>query len=224
MRSLLLLLLVSLLVAPALAGPPAIGTWIPIDGRFTESWNGGEGQVGNTLHAGSWDGATLAGQWLLHCPAMAYPPTEQENTINDLGFGFIKYHTTYAGGSLWLSRFGPWGDGTVDYTSSDITTVVTSTHLYANFARTAVVSDVSISGTWDGYDGCFVYTLANAAIFGAGAPPGVYPAYIDASCTAGGTGAYGDVDDITMVIYAQNECEVAVRETTWGHVKSLYGD
>jgi hypothetical protein len=219
-----MLLLVSLLAAPALAGPPLTNIYYPLDGRFTESWNGGEGQLGNTLHAGSWDGATLAGQWLLHCPAITVAPTLILDTVDINGNGERKWYTIYGGGSLWLSGAGPWGDGTEDYTGTNLTTHVTSTHLFIGGNRISAVSDVTVNGEWVGYPGCFVYTLANAAIFGVGGPPPDYPAYIDASCVVGGTGAFGDVDDITLAIYAQPECPIAVQETTWGHVKSLYSE
>jgi hypothetical protein len=222
MRSLLLLLLVSLLATPALAGAPITGTYYPYDGRFTESWNGGEGQVGNTLNAASWLAPTLGGQWMLHCPSISVPPTLILDTVDEFGNGERKWYTIYGGGSLWLSGVGPWGDE--DYTGTNLTTRVTSTHLFIGGNRVSAVSDVTVNGEWVGYPGCFVYTLANAAIMGVGTPTGDYPPYIDASCTVGGTGAFGDVDDITLAIYAQPDCPIAVQETTWGHVKSLYSE
>jgi hypothetical protein len=144
--------------------------------------------------------------------------------VDENGNGEIKYYTIYGGGTLWLSMNGPWGDGTEDYTGVNLTTNVTSTHLYIGGDREGVVSDVTVSGDFQNYTGCFVYTLANAAILGQGGPPVDYPAYIDDSCVPGGTGAYGDADDITLVVYAQPDCPVAVQEATWGHIKSLYGD
>lgn len=224
MRLLLLLLLVSLIAVPVMAGPPAIGAFSPIDGRFTEWFNGGEGQVGNTLHAGSWDGATLAGEWLLHCPSITVAPQMILNTVDEFGNGEVKFYTIYGGGTLWLSMNGPWGDGTEDYTGQNLIINVTSTQLYIGGVRQGTVSDITIRGDFLNYIGCFVYTLSNAAILGVGGPPADYPAYISNMCVAGGTGAYGDVDDITLIVYAQPDCPVAVRETTWGQVKSMYSE
>jgi hypothetical protein len=213
-----------MIAVPVLAGPPVLGVHYPIDGRFTEWFNGGEGQIGNTLHAGSWDGAALAGEWLLHCSSISVAPQMILNTVDGNGTGEIKFYTIYSGGTLWLSMNGSWGDGTENYTGHNLTIHVTSTQLWVMGTRISTVSDITVNGEFVGYPGCFVYTLSNAVILGVGGPPADYPAYISNMCVAGGTGAYGDVDDISLVIYAQPDCPVAVRETTWGQVKSLYSE
>ena len=40
------------------------------------------------------------------------------------------------------------------------------------------------------------------------------------------SGAWGDVDDITLIIYSpyDPQCTVPVETTTWGHIKSLYSE
>ena len=62
------------------AGPPRNGTYTSsagqlLHGRYSESWiNGGPNQVGNTLHAASWDGVDLGTQWEVLCPSVVAPP------------------------------------------------------------------------------------------------------------------------------------------------------
>jgi hypothetical protein len=173
MRCLLLVSVVSLFAGAALAGPPLIGTFSAGDGRFTESWNGNQGVVGNTIHAQSWDGATLGLEWKLTCPSIVMTPTIVENTVDGTGTGYIKYKTVYDGGELWLSSTGPWGDE--NYTADLLTLgmTVTSTHV-------------------------FVFNVLQ---------PGI-------------------VSDITLIIYSPSdpECTVPVENTTWGHIKSMYGE
>jgi hypothetical protein len=226
MRLLLTLLLVSLIAVPVMAGPPATGIFAPIDGRFSESWNPTEGQIGNTLNAASWNGSVLGGQWLLSCPAIFAVPTLQSDERDVDGTGDVVWATTYVGGTYMFSKNGPWGDGTEDYAGTVTFTNVVSTHQYFMGTRIAVRSNVTVKGEFTLYGGCFVYTLSNVAILGVGALPADHPEYINSSCVAWGTGAYGSVTDISLIIYdrTSTECTIPVRETTWGHVKSLYAD
>ncbi len=230
MRCLLLVLLICLFAGSAMAGAPIVGNYSPSDGRFSESWVGGqEGAVGNTVNALSWVGGNLGLEWKLQCNSIQIEPTIIEDTIDEYGTGYIKYKTVYGGGTMWLSSTGSWGDE--DYTAdvNETGMVVTSTHQFVMGTRTGVVSDITVRGVFVNYSNCFAYTLSNAVIWGAGTEPAAdYPEFLDANCDSGtmGFGAWGDVDDIFLAIYAPTdpECTIPVQEATWGHVKSLYRD
>jgi hypothetical protein len=232
MRYLVLALIGVLIAAPTLATPPTIGVYSPDNGRFSESWKGGqEGAKDNTINAASWDGAALAGQWYLTCMVASAQAQETDRDLDEFGTGYIKYETKYGGGMLWLSATGPWGDGSENYTCTVSPTgmTVTVTHQYVMGTRIAAVSDITIFGVFDNYSNCFSYTLSNAAIEGVGATtPAGYPVYQDENCDTGTSvyGAWGSVDDITLAIYSPTdvECTIPVEETTWGQIKSMYKD
>ncbi len=181
MRYLVLVVLVNLVAVPALATPPSVGNYTPDDGRFSESHYGGEGQIGNTINAQSWDGSTLGLQWIVQCQSIVSSPTVVEDTRDEDGTGYIKYRTVYGGGTMWLDDNGPWGDGSEDYIAdiSDAGMVVTSTHLYVLGTRTGVVSDITVQGVFTNYSNCFTYALSNAVILGVGAAAAVV---FDAVC------------------------------------------
>jgi len=223
MRLLLTLLLVLLAAVPVLANPPTVGTYAALDGRFSESMNGGQGQVGNTLHAQSWDSATLGTEWILSCTSISEPPTELWDTRVG-GTGEVAYRTKYLGGTYWFSKDGPWGDGTEDYPGNITVTLVTSTHLYVGGVLQSIVSDATVQGEFVNYPGCFVYTISNVEVLDYYPTPfpANYPAVLLTSCTAGGVGAWGSVTDITIVIYEGKDCTFPVEESTWGAIKSMY--
>jgi len=225
----------ALLVAvPAFAGAPATGTYLSWDmpggsfdvGRFSESWNGGGGQIGNTVNAMSWDGATLGLEWVVSCPAIASSPTIIIDTRDVDGTGDIIYLTIYGGGSFWFSKDGPWGDGTEDYSGALNTFNVTSTHQYINNVRTGIRSNITLTGQFDGYDNCMEYVISNAAFTGETSVmplPAGYPPFIDSGCNAGPTtGGWGDTVQIELNIFGS--CVVPIEEKTWGAVKALYAD
>lgn len=227
MRLLLTLLLVSLVAVPVMAGPPAIGSFNAIDGRFSESWNGGEGQIGNTLHAMSWDNTTLGTEWILHCPVLFTDPMLISDTRVG-GTGDVMYLTKYNGGTFWLSKSGPWGDGIDDYTGTVGITSVLSTHQFVGGTRVGVRSNVTVSGQFDNYQDCFVYTITNATF--EGFPPMTFPAnypgFILSSCVPGGSGGWGTATQVTLTTLdaTDPECNVPVQESTWGQVKSMYAE
>jgi hypothetical protein len=223
----------ALLVAvPAFAGAPATGTYYSWDlpggsfdaGRFSESWLPSSGQIGNTVNAMSWDGATLGGEWKVWCPSIASSPTLVADTRNASGDGDVIYFTIYGGGSFWFSGAGPWGDSSQDYTGWLNTFNVTSTHQYIGWVRTGVRSNITMTGQFDGFDNCMEYVISNAAFVGEttyGPLPGDYPPFLDSNCNSGPTaGGWGDAVQIELNI--SGSCTVPIEDKTWGAVKALY--
>ena len=97
----------SLLLAavPVLAGPPQSGVYLSTDmggsmlpGRFSESFvdPGSHGQVGNTIHALSYDMSGLGTQWKLTCASIVFPPSVVADTRVS-GTGEVTYRTEYIG-------------------------------------------------------------------------------------------------------------------------------
>ncbi len=234
MRPIAIVGLALLVAVPVFAGAPTTGTYYSWDlpggsfdaGRFSESWVGSSGQIGNTINAMSWDGAGLGGEWIVSCPAIASAPTVVSDTRDTTGTGAVTYSTVYGGGSFWLSMNGPWGDGSEDYTGSLNTFNVTSTHQYIAWALTGIRSNITLSGGFDGYDNCMEYVISNAAFVGstdAMALPGDYPPFMDSSCSSGPTtGGWGDTVQIEMNVYGS--CTIPNQEKTWGALKALYTD
>ena len=232
MRGIAIVGLALLLAVPALAGAPATGTYYSWDlpggsfdaGRFSESWVGSSGQVGNTINAMSWDGAALGGEWVVSCPAIAATPTLILDSRDANGTGDMIYLTIYGGGSFWFSMNGPWGDGTEDYTGTLNTFNVTSTHQFINWVRTGIRSNITLSGGFDGYDNCMDYVISNAAFVGETSVlplPADYPPFMDSSCNSGPTtGGWGDTVQIELNIYGS--CTIPNQEKTWGALKALY--
>lgn len=233
MKFLIPTLILLLIAGQALAGPPVVGTYQTFDlpggsfniGHFSESWVAPTfyaGNPGNTINAESWDGATLGNEWTLHCAAISAPPTLVNDTrVN--GTGTVEYDTYYDGGMLWLGASGPWGDEDYDVVVDYFR--VSSTHLYLADVLQSVVSDVTIFGSFTNYINCMTYTIANAAIYGntaqVGPLPADYPGFTDAACAAGPqTGAWGNTEEITLLIYPT--CEIGVEESSWGAVKARF--
>lgn len=222
-----------MLAASAFAGPPQQGVYLSNDlggsmltGRFSESWvnpAATHGQVGNTIHALSWDGFGLGSQWRLTCPSLVSAVLVSDNRDGN-GTGDVTYQTNYAGGTFWMSMNGPWGDGTVDYTGTIQTFVVTTTFQYVFGNLLGIRANVTMTGEFDGYDSCFDYTINNTAFFGTTDQmplPADYPTFLDNVCSPGvNRGGWGSVTEIALQIYGQ--CTVPTQEATWGTVKSLY--
>jgi hypothetical protein len=234
MRLVLLTMTLLFAGAAAMAGPPLTGIYLSDDfggtmqpGRFSESWvnpAATHGQVGNTIHALSWDGATLGDEWSLLCPSIAIGPVLVSDNRDGNGTGDVTYQTQYTGGSFWMSKDGPWGDGSVDYTGAIQTFVVTTTYQYVFGNLLGIRGNVTMSGSFDGYDNCFDYTVNNTAFVGTTDTmplPADYPAFRDASCFGGVVrGGWGSVTQIALQIYGS--CTVSTEESSWGAVKALY--
>jgi hypothetical protein len=232
MRRLLLVLAAILIPSVCLAGAPTTGTYLSTDvggsmlvGRFSESFvtPAGPGQIGNTIHAQSYDGA-LGTQWSLGCVSIAQAPTMISDTRDLSGTGLVTYETVYDEGTFFLAGSGPWGDGSEDYTGVIFTFVNTSTHEYIGGQLTQVVSNVVISGIFDGYADCMDFIISNSFTVGttpdAGAPAD-YPEFMDPNC--GFTpmaGAWGVVPTIRLTI--RGDCTVEETEASFGTLKSRW--
>lgn len=226
----LLLVLAGILIPVVSLAAPATGTYNSTDigglmlpGRFSESFMGpGPGQLGNTIHAQSYDGG-LGTQWSLGCVSIAAPPTLIGDTRDGSGTGEVTYVTDYDEGTFFLDRSGPWGDGIEDYTGIVFVFRNTSTHLYANGQLIGVRSNVTISGMFDGYADCMTFAISNSATTGStasGGAPADYPAFMDDFCAfTPEAGAWGTVPTITLTI---NGCSVDETDSSFGTLKSRW--
>jgi len=228
--------LVCLFVAVAVqAGAPVQGTYYSFDypggtfspGHFSESWAGPgrDGQLGNTVNAQSWDGAVLGAEWKLWCPSIQTPPVLVSDTRDGNGTGEVTWRTVYSNGHFFLGAVGPWGDE--DYNGDLANFIVTATYHFVFGQILGIRSNVVSWGQIDGYTDCMEYTINNAAFFGTtdmGPLPADYPPFLDENCNTGmwSRGGWGSVTEIAIRI--KGECGIAVEPSTWGRVKSLYGE
>lgn len=228
-----LFLVLTLLLVPtiALAGAPTDGVYTSADigglmlnGRFSEAFvGGGPGQLGNTIHAQSFDGATLGTQWDLGCVSIESAPTITGDTRDANGTGFVTYVTDYDDGTFSLDASGPWGDGSEDYTGAVFTFQNTSTHQYFENNLIGVVSNVIVYGIFDGYADCMEFVLSNSATIGSfpDALPAGFPAFMDPFCGFSPTvGAWGTVPTIRLTI--TGNCSVKSDEASFGTLKSRW--
>ena len=178
-----------------------------IDGRWSESHFGGEGQIGNTVHAASWDTIALATQWLVEGPAINAAPILLDDTVNANGDGMRIYKTTYASGTLRLMSTGPWWDAANDGPSgmyvADIAsyTHITTKHFLGGAeVLAATTTEVSLTGDFAAYPGREIsLAVAVARPEGQGAsPPAKYPVFLPTGTAT--SGAWGVAQKATVVI------------------------
>jgi hypothetical protein len=209
----------------AFAGPPIAGTYKSTNGDFDEgyeasSWNPGFLDNGNVLHAESWDGVSLGGDWKILCPVVT-----NVTLIVDLVFGGNGqriYLIEYAGGMIELGGGGPWGNGDPSYTGIIDSYYETRTVQYVGNVQVGSVSDHAVSAHLQGYtSSCMTWGIGNGVWLGNGPLPVNYPDYRDAACASVGAGHYGEIRDLTISVEG---CAVSTEEKTWGGVKSLYRD
>ncbi|MDH3197095.1 MAG: hypothetical protein OEO21_02540 [Candidatus Krumholzibacteria bacterium] len=226
--------------------PPINGTYFSFDlpggsfnpGYFSESWvdPGTHGQIGNTVNAASWDGASLGAEWRLWCPSIGWPPELVSDTRDAEGTGEVTWRTRYNGGHFWLSMNGPWSfDGYLDFTGVLAGFIATTTYQYVDGAILGIRTNITLSGLFDNLGGnwtprCMDYIISNAAFFGTtdteikplDFPPFLDPDECPSDLPGLLRGGWGSVTEITLVI---RDCYIVPTEsTTWGHVKALYGD
>jgi hypothetical protein len=215
-----------LVAVPVLAGPPLDGDYSSLTGdmdagRFSESWFGGaQGQMGNVVHAQSWDGATLGLEWSVYCPVLAAPPVLVNDGVDPVtGNGMREYETMYAGGFFWLTGGGPWGNGDAAYTGTLDYYTHNTTFIFYNWVPVAYTTNANFAGQFDGYCKC-ILVVANGASVGNGDQPADYPVFLDDTCANWvGTGEWGQVADITMSIL---DCASGNEATSWGSIKTMY--
>ena len=198
-------LLVALASLPALAAP-INGIYQSVefggdvmDGRWSEGGVGGiEGNLGNTIHAMSFNGTALGTMWEIAGPAISSPPTIISQ-VTHFGHTDTTYETIYSGGEMILGASGPWndpgdGDYVVDITSyGHVTTKTTS--LATGFST--FLTEISLSGLYRDFpDYSVTFLVAIAAPQGKGAvAPALYPSLLPSSVPFG---AWGVVQKITM--------------------------
>lgn len=235
MKTLILVFLSLMVAVPALAGPPADGTYKSTDiggvmftGFYSETWNPGKMAVGNTVNEESWDGSVSGSQWKWFCAYVAAPPLLLYNGVNGVtGNGQKIWQVTYTNGMAWLDGGGPWAGGDASYTATVDTWIATVTEQYLAFVEVGTVKTVNATASFVGYpEICIVLALSNLQKHGDGPtlPPG-YPPFMDGgSCTLlgdTGPGEWGEVDDIT---YSVLGCTVKTEESSWGAVKARYSN
>lgn len=232
MKSVLLTLVCLALAVTAAATPPQNGAYDSNDlggpmqmGRFSESWvASGPGQIGNTIHAMSWDNATLGTEWKVWCPSIAMAPVLISDNRDGNGTGDVEYRTDYVGGYFWLSMNGPWGDGSEDYTGVLLSFRVTARYNYILGNLQGIRSNVTLVGDFDGYENCMTYVINNAAFTGMSpaALPADYPPFLGTNCVSGmvNTGGWGTTTQITLSVLGT--CVIRSQQATWGAVKSRY--
>ncbi len=198
----------SLLIPAAALGAPIVGVFASPDagtdflnGRWSESHVGGApGQLGNAVHAASWDGSALAGEWELSAPAISAAPILLFDGVDGSGNGERIYVTYYSGGALTLKNTGPWWNPAdapaAEYQVSVDTYRHTTTKVYVGGVEQTFTTSVYLDGSLPAFPGYEVSFVAAAAIpTGQGALPADYPAYVGAN-----TGVYGAVQKIRMEI------------------------
>jgi hypothetical protein len=239
MRVTAMVLVLGLIAVPAFAGAPTQGTYYTYDmpngsfntGHFSESWvdPGQHGQHGNTINAQSWDGILLGDEWKLWCPSIQTDPVLVSNTVDGNGDGEVTWRTTYTGGHFWFSDDGPWENvlEPQEYTGDLDFFTVTTTYQYVGGEILGIRSNVVSYGQFDGFTDCMEYTINNAAFFGTtdeGPKPAEFPEFLDENCGTGtwSRGGWGSVTEIALRI--RGDCDVATQPSTWGQIKSLYGE
>jgi hypothetical protein len=229
-------LLTMLLAGSVFAGPPLDGNYDSTDlggavytGRYTEGWDaaGSPTQSGTTLNAESWDETNLGTQWRYWCGTEVADGIVISDGVDANGNGNRTYLKTFVGGYIWLAGDGPWANGDPDYPGTIDTYAEIEIVTFVNWVSTAAVTNVQSTAHFDNYtDECMTFYIGNGSRVATtenGDPtPADYPDLLDTSCDPTRTeGAFWDFFTITLSI---SGCTTPVNETTWGAVKSMYGD
>ena len=234
-RTLIALLLITILAGTALADAPLSGTYNSDDiggtiatGRYTEAWAPGGSALmpGTTMNAQSWDGAVLGAEWSYTCGVLLSAPMLLTDTVIN-GSGNRTYMKTFVGGEIWLSGSGPWANGDAYYSGPILSYTEFETVQFVDDVPVHAVTNVQATARFDGYpDECVAFSVANGIEIGStdlGDPmPMNYPDFLTDSCTPGAAeGAWWDM--FQMSLYIQG-CSVSNEDLDWGQIKSMYRD
>jgi hypothetical protein len=221
----------ALAASVALAAGPIPGLYRSIDlggavllGRASQSWAqplNAQNGVSDVYNAQSWNGSVAGTQWVFRCGIQPAAQLVQDNRDGS-GTGAVIFTNTFSGGTFWLSRFGPWGDGINDLTGTVGTTreIVTVTYVSGIPFESRINMDAA--GLFDGSSCVLRFVISNGV--GGGdtdllPKPADYPDFLDTACGPNRIfGSWGDVKDIAMYI----DCPVDTHRSTWGKVKQLY--
>ena len=221
-----MLILAASSVFAACPNPPKDGTYTTyggtiLGGRSSEAWcsGAGPGQPGNTENARSWDGTNLGAQWKIY-GMVGEGAVETDRYFDAYGNGWIDYTTNYLGGNFWLSGTGSWGDGSTDYTGYVTYFNVGARVTYVGGSPVGVTSNILMTGTFEECTNCRIeYAISNALlIWQTGYPtpmPSDYPPFL---CEA----TAGELFDACCIVMKVICNPVAVEESNWGTIKSLY--
>lgn len=151
---------------------------------------------------------------------MTMSPWTTADNRDSLGTGTVVVSMNYTGGTYWLSKNGPWGDGVNDWTGTLRTTSRSITYQYVNYVLITGREDIQSSGVFDGINCALTFAIANGVYRGTtGILPANYPALLDPDCSSTRTaGTWGDVKDLTLLI----DCVVPAQITSWGNLKAIY--
>lgn len=211
---------------PGLYNSPSLGGTVQ-EGRATNSWsmvgNGAMG-VGDVWNAMSWNGVALGVEWKFECVVSPIAQAVQDNRDGN-GTGTVVLTTNYSGGTFFLSKNGPWGDGTQDFTGMVAGTQIITTLQYVQFVLITARENINSSGFFAPPSSCaLTFLLTNGVRLGdtdSGAVPANYPALLDPNCQPTRIyGSWSDIVDVTLQI----DCALPVEASTWGGVKALYGN
>ncbi len=243
MKKLLLLTagLITLIVTPALAGPPVNGAYFSVDlggniqmGHGTESWpesvaDGSWGEIGNTLQAQSWNGANLAAQWSVSCITLCVEPVLMNDNLDTNQTGYQTWRNEYCGGRLWMAGTGEaWDGGDTEYWADVVNFVSYTTYQYYEGVSVGMIANINMTAVFDGYDTCMEFVIANSTGLGYtdidGDPldnlPPDFPLFMSANCSeTGSRGVWGQISGVTVIITG---CATRTEETSWSSLKSLY--
>ena len=199
-----------------------VESYTPENGRFSESYaGGGPGQPDDVVHAASWDGSNLGGEWEIYGPTIdTNGAIEISNTVDVNGDGQIVYETNYEGGTLTVDSSLCCGCGglTADIIAYRHDTTVT----YVGGNVTSVVTVATAVAVGQG-GGPGLYLRATATQEGEGDEmqlPADYPVFLPDDPYIG-LGAWGIVENTTLSVTCGDSLDLAFIITDGGPVPQL---
>ena len=193
------------------------------NGRATQSWqqalNVQQG-LNDVIFSESWNGTTLGLQWNFGCGVQNAQQTIQDFRVS--GTGILRFTNTFSGGTFFLWKNGPWGDGVNDLTGTlNITQSVVDV-TYFNGDPIAARGNANASGKFDGSSCTLAFAISNLVGQGdtdALPKPGDYPSFLETDCSPSRIfGSWGDVKDTALLI----DCAVPGQTSSWGKIKAIY--